>query len=113
MYQLDIKNAFLYGDLIEEVYMEQLPGFVAQGEPHLVCKLKQAIYGLKQSPRAWFDKFNHVVFATGFRRSQADHSVFVRHSSSGIVVLIVYVDDILLSGSHVTGIEESKKYLWQ
>ena len=67
MYQLDIKNAFLYGDLIEEVYMEQLPGFVAQGEPHLVCKLKQAIYGLKQSPRAWFDKFNHVVFARGFR----------------------------------------------
>ncbi|RVW94174.1 putative ribonuclease H protein [Vitis vinifera] len=67
MYQLDIKNAFLYGDLIEEVYMEQLPGFVAQGEPHLVCKLKQAIYGLKQSPRACSD---------------------------------------------VTGIEETKKYLW-
>ncbi|RVW20849.1 Retrovirus-related Pol polyprotein from transposon RE1 [Vitis vinifera] len=99
MYQLDIKNAFLYGDLIEEVYMEQLPGFVAQGEPHLVCKLKQAIYGLKQSPRAWFDKFNHVVFATGFRRSQADHSVFVRHSSSGIVGLVLsqrkYVTDLL------------------
>ena len=56
MYQLNIKNTFLDGDLIEEVYMEQPPGFVAQGETHLVCKLQKAIYGLKQSPRAWFDK---------------------------------------------------------
>lgn len=56
MYQLNIKNTFLYGDLTEEVYMEQTPGFVAQGETHLVCELQKAIYGLKQSPRAWFDK---------------------------------------------------------
>ena len=56
MYQLNIKNTFLYGDLTEEVYMEQPPGFVAQGETHLVCKLQKAIYDLKQSPRAWFDK---------------------------------------------------------
>ena len=66
MYQLDIKNAFLYGDLTEEVCMEQPLGFVAKTETHLVCKLKKAIYGLKQSPRAWFDKFSQVVFAAGF-----------------------------------------------
>ena len=56
MCQLDIKNTFLYGDMTKEVYMEQPPGFVAQGVTHLVCKLQKAIYDLKQSPRAWFDK---------------------------------------------------------
>ena len=93
--------------------MEQPPRFVAPGEIHLVCKLKKAIYGLKQSPRAWFDKFNQAVFAAGFRRNQADHSVFVPHSSSGIVILIVYVNDILLSGSDITSIAETMKYLQQ
>ncbi|KAL0410702.1 UNVERIFIED_CONTAM: Retrovirus-related Pol polyprotein from transposon RE2 [Sesamum latifolium] len=85
MYQMDIKNAFLYGDLNEIVYMEQPPGYVAQGEKQrLVCKLKKAIYGLKQSPRAWFDKFSRII---------------------------VYVDDILITGSDAVGIEKAKTYL--
>ena len=59
--QLDIKNSFLDGDMVEEVYMEQPPGFVAQGESRLVCKLRRSLYGLKQSPRAWFSLFSFVV----------------------------------------------------
>ena len=74
-YQLDIKNAFLHGDLQKEVYMEQPPSFVAQGESNVVCKLKKSLYGLEQSPRAWFDKFSTVVQVFGLTRSEADHLV--------------------------------------
>ncbi|RVW98223.1 Retrovirus-related Pol polyprotein from transposon RE2 [Vitis vinifera] len=69
LYQLDIKNAFLHGDLVEEVYMEQPPGFVAQGESGLVCRLRRSLYGLKQSPRAWFSRFSSVVQEFGMLRS--------------------------------------------
>ena len=65
LFQLDIKNAFLHGDLAKEVYMEQQPGFVAQGEFGLVCKLRRSLYGLKQSPQAWFSRFSSVVHEFG------------------------------------------------
>ncbi|RVW33008.1 Retrovirus-related Pol polyprotein from transposon RE1 [Vitis vinifera] len=70
LYQLDIKNAFLHGDLVEEVYMEQPPSFVAQGESGLVCRLRRSLYGLKQSPRAWFSRFSSVVQKFGMFRVQ-------------------------------------------
>ncbi|KAL0392174.1 UNVERIFIED_CONTAM: Sucrose transport protein SUC4 [Sesamum radiatum] len=112
IYQMDIKNAFLYGDLNETVYMEQPPGYVARGEKQrMVCKLKKAIYGLKQSPKAWFDKFSRIIGEFGFSRCQVDHSVFVQTTRSGMVVLAVYVDDILITDSDIVGIEEAKTYL--
>ncbi|RVW96586.1 Retrovirus-related Pol polyprotein from transposon RE2 [Vitis vinifera] len=98
LYQLDIKNAFLHGDLAEEVYMEQPPGFVAQGESGLVCRLRRSLYGLKQSPRAWFGRFSSVVQEFGMLRSTSDHSVFYHHNSLGSVFyLVVYVDDIVIT----------------
>ncbi|RVW39327.1 Retrovirus-related Pol polyprotein from transposon RE2 [Vitis vinifera] len=83
LYQLDIKNVFLHGDLAKEVYMEQPPGFVAQGESSLVCRLRSSLYGLKQSPRAWFSHFSSVVQEFGMFRSIAGRSIFYHHNSSG------------------------------
>ena len=90
--------------------MEQLPGDIAQGETK-VCRLKKAIYALKKSLRAWFEKFSLIISGIDFRRCHSDHSVFVRRTSSDIVVLAVYVDDILLTGSDSVGIVETKMYL--
>ena len=113
LHQLDIKNAFLHGDLEEEIYMEQPPGFVAQGEYGLVCKLRRSLYGLKQSPRAWFGKFSHIVQLFGLKRSEADHSVFYCQSSPGkYVYLIVYVDDIVITGNDATKIVQLKEHLF-
>ncbi|KAK9063841.1 hypothetical protein SSX86_017713 [Deinandra increscens subsp. villosa] len=111
LYQLDIKNAFLHGDLQEEVYIEQPPGFVAQGESGKVCRLKKSLYGLKQSPRAWFGKFNKVVTEFGLRRSSYDHSVFFASSAAGCILLVVYVDDIVITGSDRDGIQKLKSFL--
>ena len=111
--QLDIKNAFLHGDLAKEVYMEQPPGFVAQGEFGLVCKLRHSLYDLKQAPRACFDQFSYVVQEFGMTRSIVDHSVFYHHTSSGqCVYLIVYVDDIVITGNNQDGIQRLKQHLF-
>ena len=93
--------------------MEQPPGFVAQGESGLVCKLRRSLYGMKQSPRAWFSWFSSVVQEFGMIRSAADHSVFYHHSSTGkCIYLIVYVDDIVITGIDQDGIQKLKQHLF-
>ncbi|XP_070044109.1 retrovirus-related Pol polyprotein from transposon RE1 isoform X1 [Nicotiana tomentosiformis] len=115
LYQLDIKNAFLHGDLEDEVYIEQPPGFVAQGESRgLVSLLHRSLYGLKQSPRAWFGKFSTVIQEFDMTRSEADHSVFYRHSASSLsIYLVVYVDDIVIIGNDQDCITNLKQHLFQ
>ena len=98
MQQFDVKNAFLHGDLDEEIYMEIPPGFGFNLEGNKVCKLKKALYGLKQSLRAWFGPFAKVMTTMGYKQSQADHTLFVKHSASrGVTTLLVYVDDIVVT----------------
>ena len=77
--QLDVKNECLYGELEEEIYMEVPLGYVNNLAAHTVCKLKNALYGLKQSPRAWFGRFARVMIAMGYRQSQGDHTLFIKH----------------------------------
>ena len=88
--QMDVKTTFLHGDLEEEIYMKQPEGFVVKGKKELVCKLKKSLYGLKQSPRMWYPKFDTFIWGLGFTRSKADHCV---------IYLVLYVDDMLLVGN--------------
>jgi len=90
LFQMDVKNAFLHGDLTEEVYMHPPPGYHS---PHKVCKLRRALYGLKQAPRAWFSKFSSTLTHFGFLSSPHDSALFTRRTDSGIVILLLYVDD--------------------
>lgn len=96
--QLDVNNAFLNGDLLEEVFMEQPHGFVFKSGS--ICRLKKAIYGLKQAPRAWFEKLSQALYQFGFYSSKADSSLFIKFSSNSCVFLLVYVDDIIITGSN-------------
>ncbi|VVA38758.1 PREDICTED: poly, partial [Prunus dulcis] len=99
LHQLDVKNAFLHGLLTEEVYMQQPPSFVDPSRPHHVCKLHKAIYGLKQAPRAWFHRFSSFLLRVGFVNSKADSSMFVYQDAHSMMILLLYVDDIVLTGS--------------
>jgi hypothetical protein len=101
--QLDVTNAFLHGLLHEEVYMIQPQGFVSKLYPSdFVCRLKKSLYGLKQAPRAWNERFTSFLPSLGFQASLVDPSLFVQHFSLSIVILLLYVDDIILTGSHTS-----------
>eukprot|EP00268_Persea_americana_P059265 TRINITY_DN7252_c0_g2_i3.p1 TRINITY_DN7252_c0_g2~~TRINITY_DN7252_c0_g2_i3.p1 ORF type:complete len:904 (-),score=94.40 TRINITY_DN7252_c0_g2_i3:300-3011(-) len=99
LYQMDVKNAFLHGDLKEEVYM-RLPQGIPSSSKTDVARLRRSLYGLKQAPRAWFDKFRTTLLQLSFIQSPYDPSMFTLHSSRGSTILLVYVDDIIITGPH-------------
>ncbi|PKU87515.1 Retrovirus-related Pol polyprotein from transposon TNT 1-94 [Dendrobium catenatum] len=99
IHQLDVENAFLHGDIQETVYMRQPKGFEDPANPHHVCLLKKAIYGLKQAPRQWYTTFCNHLFKLGFVPSKADPSLLILHKGNTTLFLLVYVDDILLTGN--------------
>ena len=113
IHQMDVKSAFLNGDLHEEIYMAQPPGFIKEGSEHLVCKLKKSIYGLKQSPREWYSKINAFFISQGFDRSQNDPNLYIKHIQDDIVIIILYVDDLILTSSSNALISDIKFQLNQ
>ncbi|KAJ0435743.1 putative RNA-directed DNA polymerase [Helianthus annuus] len=110
MYQLDVNNAFLYGSITEDVYMKLPPGYFPENETR-VCKLVKSLYGLKQAPRKWNEKLNETLFKMGFVQSLCDHSMYILSAKSVFVVLLVYVDDIIVTGNSDVEIVKIKKQL--
>ncbi|XP_070668571.1 uncharacterized mitochondrial protein AtMg00810-like [Malus domestica] len=107
---MDVKNAFLYEDLQEEVYM-QLPPGSSQANDGMVCRLHKAIYRLKQYPRAWYAKLSYMLEATSFIRSNIDSPLFIRKGLDGLLVVLIYVDDIIITGENEIEIEALKQSL--
>ena len=111
IHQMDVKTAFLNGDLDEEIYMEQPEGFVALGQEKKVCKLVKSLYGLKQAPKQWHQKFDSVVLANGFKINECDKCIYVKNTVNGYVILCLYVDDMLIVGSDDEMIKSTKAML--
>jgi len=104
--QLDISNAFLNGDLHEEIFMALLPGYVDKDgkpfPPNSVCKLQKSLYGLKQASRQWFLKLSHCLMSMGFRNGTGDDTLFLRRTDDTYMAILVYVDDIIIASSSST-----------
>jgi hypothetical protein len=94
---MDVKSAFLHGDLDEEIYMEQPPGFVQDSS--LVCRLGCSLYGLKQAPRGWYEKMDSFMISFGFDLYHSDPTVYTQKQGIDLLILVLYVDDLILTGS--------------
>jgi hypothetical protein len=111
LHQMDVKTAFLNGNLEEEVYMKQPEGF--NDDSQKACKLRKSIYGLKQASRQWYIKFHKVITSYGFIENFVDQCIYLKVSGSKVVSLVLYVDDILLASSDLGLLHETKQFLSQ
>src|SRR4051812_48764381 len=111
LHQMDVKTAFLNGNLEENVYMKQPKGFFMEGEEHMGYRLKKSIYGLKQASGQWYLKFNDTIKRFGFKENVEYNCIYAKFKSGKYIFLILYVDDILLASSDVSLLLETKKFL--
>ncbi|KAE8736044.1 hypothetical protein F3Y22_tig00000218pilonHSYRG00253 [Hibiscus syriacus] len=111
LWQMDVKNAFLHGELDREIYMTQPMGFQSQDHPEYVCKLRKALYGLKQAPRAWYGKIAEFLTKSGYSVTPADSSLFVKANEGKLAIVLVYVDDLIITGDDEAEILQTKENL--
>ncbi|GJY29354.1 zinc finger, CCHC-type containing protein, partial [Tanacetum coccineum] len=112
IHQMDVKTAFLNGDLDEEVYMNQPHGFIMPGNENKVCKLIKSLYGLKQAPKQWHQKFDEMVLSNGYLLNQADKCVYSKFYESGKgVIICLYVDDMLIFDTDQVQVNLTKEFL--
>ena len=109
--RFDVQNAFLHGNMYEDVYVSQPLGFSHPQFPNHVCKLKKELYGLKQSPRAWFSRISSQLVALGFHGSGSDSSLFIYHSAAVIIYFLIYVDDLIVTASQPSAIDTLLRHL--
>ncbi|KAG8497424.1 hypothetical protein CXB51_008733 [Gossypium anomalum] len=110
--QLDVKTAFLYGELEEDIYMQQPEGFIVSEKEDYVCLLRKSLYGLKQSPRQWYKRFDSFTASHDFKRSSLDSCVYFKKNSNGsFVYLLLYVDDMLIAAKDKGEIRKVKAQL--
>ena len=110
VHQIDVSNAFLHGDLEEEVYMRLTPGFHSD-DPRKVCKLKKSLYGLKQAPRCWFEKLTSALKQFGFEQSYEDYSLFSYEKNGKCVRVLIYVNDLIVTGNDHEMLEKFKRHM--
>ena len=110
IHQLDVNNAFLHGQLQEDVYM-QLPSGINVSKPNQVCKLVKSLYGLKQASRKWYERLTSLLLAQGYKHANSDHSLFTKSTATTFTVLLVYVDDIILVGNSISEFKNIKSIL--
>ena len=106
---MDVKSAFLNGDLYEEVYVEQPAGFIKMGNEHKVLRLKKALYGLHQAPRAWNSKLNDTLLSLNFKRSLSEYAIYTKRRREAQLLIGVYVDDLIIIGASGEDIREFKE----
>jgi hypothetical protein len=111
VHQMDVKTTFLNGELDKEIYMEQPAGFVANGQEGMLCKLLKSLYGLKQAPKQWHEKFDRTLTSLGFVVNETDKCVYYRYNGGEGVILCLYVDNILILGTSLDVIKETKDFL--
>ena len=111
IHQMDVKTAFLNGELEEEIYMDQPDRFVANGQEGMVCKLLKSLYGLKQAPKQWHEKFDITLIYASFVVNEVDTCVYYRYGGGEGVILCLYVDDILIFRTSLNVIKEVKDLL--
>ena len=109
VHHMDVKSAFLNGELKEEVFVEQPPGFLDPNNDHKVFKLHKALYGLHQAPRAWNHKLDESLISLGFKRSPSEHAIYCKEEGAGRLVVGVYVDDLIITGTNSQAIQKLKK----
>lgn len=97
LYQIDVKSAFLHGELKEDVFVEQPEGYEKKGGEQMVYKLQKALYGLKQAPRAWFSRIESYFIKEGFESSPSEQTLFVKRKGGKILIVSIYVDDLLFT----------------